>query len=156
MVQAAIGQADTEVEVQFDDCYYHIDLAQYERDGASYEFMIWQRLCWEGSCTLCKNRTGPKPVMPVKMRNSKSIFAAIKQCAKQDNFILPKISTSEAVFRILLRNGNEPMRLSQIIDELVLSWEEVISLKTTNPASLQQMLDSENEYRINRTEAPAE
>ena len=156
MVQASTQQADTEFDTPVDDCYYHIDVEQYDRDNASLEFTIWQRLCWDGSCRLCKGRSGPKPIMPVKMRNSKSLWAAIKHCGKQDSYILANMSVTEVVFRILLRNGNEPMRLSEIIDEIVVAWEEVIVFKTITPGALQQMLDSGNEYRIRRTGGNAE
>lgn len=156
MVQAAIRQVDTEFDPQVDDCYYHIDQEKFEKDGASLEFMIWQRLCWDGSCRFCKNQKDPKPVMPVKMPNSKSIFAAIKQCGKRHSYILANMSVTEVVFRVLLRNGNNPMKLSVIMEEVADAWQSIMSLKSISPASLQQMLDGENEYRITRTEGPAE
>ena len=69
MAQTATEQADNEVESQVEDCYYHIDADAFEAAGASLDFMIWQRLCWEGSCRFCKDATGPKPVLPMKTRN---------------------------------------------------------------------------------------
>ena len=156
MAQTATEQADNEVESQVEDCYYHIDADAFEAAGASLDFMIWQRLCWEGSCRFCKDATGPKPVLPMKTRNPNSIYVAIRKCATQDNYFLASMTVSEVVFRILLANGNKPMRFLEIIDQLYEAWFDVQALKSMAPDTVQKMLDGDNEYRIRRTEAPQE
>lgn len=154
MVQAATPQTDTEAEGLVDDPAYHID---FEDDLDTLDFLIWQRLCWEGSCRFCKGQTEPKPVLPVKVRNQRiSISAAIKQCAKQDTYILPNMSVTEVVFRLLLRNSNKPMTLSELWEEIDKEWQLVVAMKSITPESVRQILDGDNEYRICRTEIAAE
>ena len=152
MVQPAVEQADIDAEPQVEDCFYQIDEAQFESDGASLEFMIWKRLCWEGDCRFCKESDGDKPMLPVKTRNRRSIYAAIKRCAKLDSYIMVNMSVSEVVFRILLRVGNNPMRLSEIYEEIEQEWQEVMWMKSLSIGNLQRMLDADNEYRIRRTQ----
>ena len=155
MALTVFQQTEPEVEPQVEDCFYHIDEAKFVAEGASLEFMIWQRLCWDGTCTqFCKDSQVPKPIMPT--RPLRSIKAAIKKCASQDNYILANMSVSEVVFRILLGTGNRPMRLLEIVEQIEEEWQAVLAFKTVSPRTVQQMLDAENEYRIRRTEAPAD
>ena len=155
MALPAFQQTEPEVEPQVEDCFYHVDEAKFEADGTSLDFMIWQRLCWNGSCTqFCKDNQDSKPIMPT--RPLRSIKAAIKKCANQGDYILANMSISEVVFRILLGAGNRPMRLLEIIEQIEVRWYGVLAIKSVSPWTVQQMLDAENEYRIRRTEAPSD
>ena len=161
MLQAVTQQPDTEIDSDVDDCYYHINVAGFEQDGfepdeASFRFAVWQRICWDGSCPR-KDRKGPKPVLPTTTRTS-SLFTAIRNhCSKQKLYFLPQMSVREVVFRLLLRNGNKPMKLSELEEKIrTEAWSSVLAQKAVSMDSLQQMLDGENEYHIVRTEHPAE
>lgn len=160
MLQAATQQPDTEIDSDVDDCYYHINVAGFEQDGferdeASFRFAVWQRICWEGSCPR-KAGKGPKPVLPTTTRTA-SLFTAIRNhCSKQALYIMPQMSVREVVFRLLLKNGNKPMKLSELQQKIGEQWSSVLAQKSVSMDSLQQMLDGENEYHISRTEPPAE
>lgn len=150
MAQPAVQPVDTDAEPQVEDCSYQIDEEELNAGGMSLDFLIWQRLCWDGPCTLCKAAEGPKPVLPLKMPPRRSMWAAITKCAGKEEYILPRMSVSEVVFRILLDARNEPMLLSEIYEEIMNRWATVMSIKSVSITDLQRMLDTENEYRIGR------
>lgn len=156
MVQAATYQTDADIESPVDDCYYQIDLDRVEA-SSNLTFILWQRLCWEGSCSQCKDKKGrPKPVVPSAKSTRRTLITALNKCSRQPNYILPQMSVCEVVFRLLLGNRNEPMRLSDIFSEMQKKWASVWPQKSITPASVQQMLDSENGYHIYRVEPPGE
>lgn len=63
-------------------------------------------------------------------------------------FVLPGTSLIEAVFRILILNGNKGMSISEMEEQLKIAWATVIYLKSYTQETIAQMLLSENEYFI--------
>ena len=60
------------------------------------------------------------------------------------------MSLLEAVFRILIINGNQPMKFGEIVDRLKEHWGAEFPQRIESTDSLQRMLDGANEYRISR------
>lgn len=63
-------------------------------------------------------------------------------------FVLPGTSLIEAVFRILILNGNKGMSILEMEEQLKIAWATVIYLKSYTQETIAQMLLSENEYFI--------
>ena len=63
-------------------------------------------------------------------------------------FILPGTSLIEAVFRILILNGNKGMSIAEMEEQLKIAWATVIYLKSYTQETISEMLISENEYFI--------
>jgi len=63
-------------------------------------------------------------------------------------FILPGTSLIEAVFRILILNGNKGMTIAEMEENLKIAWATVIYLKSYTQETINEMLISENEYFI--------
>ena len=131
------------------DTLYSIDEQEYRDAGESYVFKVWQRLCWSGECRLCRRFPEGKPVVPGRT-NEASIFNAAKICPSKVQFITPGMSLLEAVFRILLANGNEPMKFDDIVSCLKESWGSEFPQRVESVAALQRILEGPNEYRIAR------
>ncbi len=129
---------------------YHIDQTAYEQAGESLEFAVWRRLCWSGECRLCRQSPDLKPPVPVRIRSINTIYNAIRLCAKRDDYILANMSILEVIFRILIRNRNEPMRLLEIAEVIEEEWVTVLAMKSVAPATIQRLLDNPNGYRICR------
>ncbi len=63
-------------------------------------------------------------------------------------FVLPGTSLIEAVFRILILNGNKGMSIAEMEEQLKIAWATVIYLKSYTQETISEMLISENEYFI--------
>jgi hypothetical protein len=63
-------------------------------------------------------------------------------------FVLPGTSLIEAVFRILILNGNKGMSIAEMEEQLKIAWATVIYLKSYTQETIAEMLLSENEYFI--------
>ena len=63
-------------------------------------------------------------------------------------FVLPGTSLVEAVFRILILNGNKGMSIAEMEEQLKIAWATVIYLKSYTQETISEMLISENEYFI--------
>ena len=140
--------SDTSAET-FDDAFYAIDERAYEEEGESYLFKVWQRLCWSGECRLCRRYRDGKPVVPGRTTQA-SIYNAAKTCPSKVQFVTTGMSLLEAVFRILIVNGNQPMKLSEITSKLQEFWGSEFPQRIESITSLQRVLDGDNEYRISR------
>ena len=131
------------------DVFYAVDEQAYEEAGEDYLFKVWQRLCWSGECRLCRRYPEGKPMVPGNSTVT-SIYNASRTCPNKVQFITPGMSLLEAVFRILVINGNKPMKFDEIVDKLKEHWGVEFSQRIESTDSLQRMLDGANEYRISR------
>ena len=138
-----------QVEQALNNVEYAIDETAYENAGESYLFKVWQRLCWSGECRLCRRFPAGKPIVPGRTTEN-SIYNAAKICPSKVQFVTPGMSLLEAVFRGLVANGNQPMRLDEIVQFLQESWGAEFPQRVESVESLQRVLDGPNEYRISR------
>ena len=104
-----------------DEVFYAVDEQAYEEAGEDYLFKVWQRLCWSGECRLCRRYPEGKPIVPGNSTVT-SIYSASRTCPSKVQFITPSMSLLEAVFRILIINGNQPMKFGEIVDRLKEHW----------------------------------
>lgn len=144
-------------ELEVENHRYHIDHATYEELGESLEFAIWNRLCWNGNCRVCsKYEDGFRPPLPVNIRSVNTLYNAVRICGRRDDFILANMTILEVVFRILLRNRNEPMHLLEIAEEIEKEWVSVLAMKSATPSIIQRLLEGNNQYHIARYVEAAE
>ena len=139
---ASVGGADGDV-------LYAIDEVSYERAGESYMFKVWQRLCWSGECRLCRGYPDGKPIVPGRT-TERSIYNAAKICPSKVQFIPQGMPLLEAIFRILIVNGNQPMKFSDIVGSLKEHWGAEFSQRVESVESLRRVMDADNEYHIGR------
>ena len=149
MTSGAETTQETTVSNSFADVLYAVNEQANEDAGESYIFKVWQRLCWSGQCRLCRRYPEGKPVVP-GTTNVTSIYNAARSCSGKVEFITPTLSVLEAVFRILIVNGNQPMRFSAVVDKLKEHWGTEFPQRVESLELLQRVLDSANEYHIGR------
>lgn len=147
---AEIAQ-DTSVSEANRDTLYAVKERTYEDVGESYIFKVWQRLCWSGECRLCRRYPEGKPIVPGRT-TERSIYNAAKICPTKVQYIAPGMSLLEAIFRILIVNGNQPMKFSEILDRLKEHWGTEFPQRVESVDSLQRIMDTDNEYHIGRVE----
>jgi hypothetical protein len=85
---------------------YFIDLKWYQKQGRSFATLATTRLC-------------PTSRKKEKSKTDAGLLRVIKQCcAKREGFITPTMPLLEMIFRVLLANGNQPLELEQIQEQL--------------------------------------
>jgi hypothetical protein len=120
------------VEEQPPSVAYFIDQDWYESNGLSFQDVIQARMC-----EVCQARAAAgeeeeqrHTVYDAKTRRasfevrrvpfaSNPIKRIREDCSAKKGYITPDMPTLEAVFRVYLLNGNQPMPLSHVREQLV-------------------------------------
>ena len=76
-------------------------------------------------------------------------------CSTKAGYLTAETSLMEAVFRLLLRNGNQALSVQELYEGIRESWAGREYLRNTNTASLGRMLERQYSYGINVTAGPA-
>lgn len=139
------GDSDTAAPV--DDAKYSIDIKAFEAAGRSFQYTVYNRMSERGMAQL----GGTATEVPKSFGTPSEIMKIVASiCAKEPDYLLPGTPISEAVFRLLIANGNRPMSLVDIQTGLASAWASVIYLKNLSDEVVQRMLDMSNEYFIRR------
>ena len=106
---------------------FWIDTNAIEKSGRSFDVMVEQRLCAAARRRLSEFVEDRLPrgdevagrVKVAARRAAPSPLELIQQfCADDLDYLHPDLTLLEAVFRVFLLNGNTPMTLSQLREEL--------------------------------------
>jgi hypothetical protein len=128
---------------------YSIDIKGFEAAGRSFTYSVYSRMSPRGMAQL----GGSADEIPSSLGTPSEMMKIVASiCSKEPDYLLPGTPISEAVFRLLLANGNRPMKLMDIQTGLATAWSSVIYLKNLSDEVVQRMLDAGNEYFIRRVE----
>jgi hypothetical protein len=108
---------------------YHVDTSWFEENALSFTDIVQARMCES-----CRARLGEEVEerQPIFDRKAGRMRYEVRQvpyganptrvirecCSRKKSFILPDMGTLEAIFRIYLANGNQPMPLAHVRDQL--------------------------------------
>ena len=108
---------------------FYVELQSYDESGRSFRAMAHSRMCES-----CKEKIGSETqerVPTIDPRTGRVVFelravpfaqnpmSVIRSCcSKKRDFITPETPLAEAVFRVFLASGNQPMDLERIREEL--------------------------------------
>jgi hypothetical protein len=120
--------AVTEIETDEAPRYY-IDTTWFDENGLSFDSIVQARMCESCRQRVDEEVEDRQPVFDRKagrmrfevrqVRYGANPTRVIRECcSRKKNFILPDMSTLEAVFRIYLANGNQPMPLAHVREQL--------------------------------------
>ena len=124
MMETTIDEQTTEESPR-----YFIDTTWFEENGLSFVDIVRTRMC--ESCQ-AKLGTEVEERQPVFDKKSGRMTFEVKRvpfgsnpvrvirecCSKKKNYIHPDMPTLEAIFRIYLANGNQPMPLEHVREQL--------------------------------------
>ena len=131
------------------DARYSIDIKAYDASGRSFQYAVYTRMSERGMAQLGGTTTD----LPKSFGTPSEIMKIVASiCSKEPDYLLPGTPISEAVFRLLIANGNRPMTLMDVQTGLASAWASVIYLKNLSDEVVQRMLDMPNEYFIRRLE----
>src|SRR6476660_8804943 len=108
---------------------YYIDTSWFDENGLSFNDIVQARLCESCRVRLGEEVEDRQPVFDRKAgRMSFEVrrvpyganpVRVIRECGSRKKiFTLPDMGTLEAIFRIYLANGNQPMPLSHVREQL--------------------------------------
>jgi hypothetical protein len=140
------------------EVWYVIDPGWYTEGGVDLAQTVRLRRCAEcaeseyppkGTSTRRSRKAAPDLSWKVEMQ---SIGAC---CSAKAGYLTAETSLLEAVFRLLLQGGNQPLSLGQLYDGIKESWAGREYLRNTNTASLSRMLARQRSYGVIGAPEPA-
>ena len=148
---------------------YHIDERLFLDQGLSFSDIVLSRMCDECQrrAALGEETEERQTVYDPKTRRTsfevkRVPFAARpmrrirEDCSAKKGYIAPDMPTLEAVFRVYLANGNQPMTLSSVREQLV-DWcpDGQCRWLLLPMAQLERIVTNDAFYGIRPFEAPA-
>lgn len=145
---------------------YYIDVDWYDQSHLSFLDMAADRMCAD-----CQRRldeeveervptidpTTRRPTYELRRykRRDRPIPRIRDCCSRRSGYITPELPTLEAVFRILLANGNQPMPLEHVRDQLR-EWCATGRCQwlLIPPESLRRVVDADRFYGLRRHQLP--
>ncbi len=156
------------VEVEQPAIPYFVDQAWFDANDLSYHEVVAGRMC-----DACQARAGAGEVEEERYTDydakTRRAFQRTRQvpfasnpvkriredCSAKKGFITPDMPTLEAVFRIYLANGNQPMPLSHVREQLV-DWcpDGQCRWLLLSDAQLDRMVANDGFYGLRPFEPP--
>ena len=131
-----------------DDVSFKIDASAFASAGISFQYLLYQRLCRLETCAMCKKLGVTKGDVYPLPKERDMIRTIGKHCFKQEGYLNSFMTLSEAVFLLLIRNGNRPLSATQVIKDLAEIWSDIIHLKNISASNVVNTLSEDNSYCI--------
>jgi hypothetical protein len=115
-------------------CYF-VDLNWYKEQGRSFAILAASRLC-------------PISRKKEKSKAEAALMRTIKQCcSKREGFLSSNMPLLEMVFRIFLANGNQPLKLGQIQEQLQ-QLGDISGTRDLSIPRLKRIIDNDQYYGL--------
>lgn len=123
-------------EIKQTDSRWYIDLDWFSQNGRSLSALVQNYLC-----PRCRKRLGQDVTVPTK-----KLMTSVKDCcANTPEFIAPRLPILENVFRLLLANGNQPLDIAELSQQL---RERLGDTYRTSPEILSRLLPNDQYYGL--------
>ena len=115
-----------------------ISMDWFTQNSRSFVSLLSSYLCTECEKRLRGSKKEPTPQV---------LMATIKKCCAQEpDFVNQKTPVLESCFRVLLRNGNQPLTLQEMAAEL--ARLRSLDISTASPAALERILKNDGYYGL--------
>ena len=122
---------------------YNIKIEDFESQGYSFSYSLYNRMSEEGKNEADNLFDG----IPTDISLASEFMKIISEkCSKNDQYVLPGTAISEAIFRILIANQNQPMSILDIHSKLANVWSSVIYLKNLSETVVIRVMEGDNQY----------
>ncbi|MFQ5873098.1 MAG: hypothetical protein ACE5JL_04765 [Dehalococcoidia bacterium] len=119
---------------------YAIDLDWHRQKGRSLSVLFRSRIRLMGGDDLERKLEG---------KDEKAILASLRgRQSSHPDFIPPDLPILEAIFRVYLQEGNQPLSPVDLKDRLMTCWSDVGAYKDVEPPILKRLLDHDQYYGI--------
>ena len=107
-----------------------------------------QLLLLHRRCASCWGSLVQEPAGGLNIEAAEHLKRIARHCSASPDFIHAELPVMEAVFRILLSNGNETMTLKAIYEALLERWLDSPNPRTPPQGKLYRMLSNDTFYGI--------
>lgn len=152
MIMAQLPTAQHGTGVEGEDLWYAIDPAWYQQRRVSLTYVTHLRRCQE-----C--RDGRPPSGKGRRRRSKKeptwedeMGAIASCCSQKSGYITAHTPLLEAAFRLLLKNGNQPLSTQEMHQGIQEAWVAGITPRDPSLLHLRRLLLRQDAYGMRRTE----
>ncbi|MGE5618168.1 MAG: hypothetical protein ACM3US_02795 [Sphingomonadaceae bacterium] len=166
---AAVEEDGAEPREVAEEVRYFIDPQWYEDKGMVFSAVAQSRLCYSCAAKLGTFVEERYPVIDPKTKrvtfeNRRVPFASnplpiIRDCcSRARDYITAETPLLEAVFRVFLANGNQPMSIAAVREHLLAYLPEMAALRSDYPVELLERLvraDTSYGFREHRVLATA-
>lgn len=147
-IPPSAGQTDNDnEEVQIVYGQYTIDPEAAAAINRSLPVLIASRRCYLDQQADDEVSTDPKDLR-------KFIKRIADHCSKEQDYLLPDTPLKEAIFRVMISEGNRPINAEDISGVLTSKWAMTPFPRNTSPEIIQQLLDHCASYCITRIPEP--
>ncbi len=105
------------------DTPYHVDYAWWEKSGRDLQVYLRSHLCPEHQKAFADagemvmvDHVDPETAQVTQLAGIQHIL--ISHCAAQPGYITPQTSLVNAIFRVFLANGNQPLTVEELSERL--------------------------------------
>ena len=119
---------------------YFIDAGMAEQRSRSLPVMTASRQCY-----MCQ-QSAEEALASTEA--SEFIDRIVGHCAQAQDYLLDDTPLKEAIFRVLLSHGNEPMDAGEISAALGEKWMSATNQRNTSPAVIERLLQHSENYCI--------
>lgn len=120
---------------------YFIDPDSAEASGRSLSVLVASRQCY-----MCQQGYDEDQIVAADPQDFMDRIS--DHCSNEQDFLLPDTPMKEAVFRVLLAHGNEPMDAEEIGNVLGEKWAMTPFPRNTSQVVIQRLLDNSPYYCI--------
>ncbi len=125
---------------------YLIELEGAGTHGRSLVMLIAGKRCYQ-------DQQGEEDV--TKTSGVKQYIRRIRDhCSKMSDYLLPDTPIKEAIFRVMLAGGNQPMNAEDISAVLTEKWAMTAYPRDTSSEVIQRVLDNSGSYCVARIPEP--
>ncbi|MBI4198742.1 MAG: hypothetical protein HY533_06500 [Chloroflexi bacterium] len=120
-----------------------------EGQGRSFGLLLLHR-----RCAACWGALIQEPAGGLELPWQDHLVKIAEHCSANQDFVSPGLPIMEAVFRVLLSNGNQPTTLEEVLAVLQKQWSDSASHWVPPPAKLHRMLTRDVFYGIGSVPPP--
>ena len=126
---------------------YIVDIEQAELHGRALAMLIMGRRCYEDRQT--------DEEVPTTARGIQRLIKRISDhCRQTSDYLLADTPLKEAVFRVMLSLGNQPVTPEKLSETLSEQWAMTPYPRDISPGVLQKLMDNSESYCIVRVPGP--
>jgi hypothetical protein len=149
-----------------EEARYFIDQQWYDDRGLSFSAVAQSRLCYSCSGKLGTFTEERYPVIDPKTKRVTFEFRKVPYaanplpiirdcCSRSRDYVTPETPLLEAIFRVFLANGNQPMTPSTIREHLLTFLPEMAALRSDYPVELiERLIQNDRMYGLQQQELP--
>ncbi len=153
-------------EVVEDEARYFVDQQWYDEHGLVFTNVAQGRLCASCTAKLGTFVEERHPVIDPKTKRVTFEFRKVSYaanplpvirdcCSRGRDYITSETPLLEAIFRVFLANGNQPMPLSTVREHLLTYLPEMAALRSDFPETLlRRLIEGDTRYGLRRHNLP--